>query len=197
MRATLQGAQTVIIIEGPDLVGKTTLARDLQETLAVLGHAHTYCHFSKLPIGFDRYWHYLPWIQPDVVMDRFYISRQAYARACHNQLELTPFEIELLDGKCAQACAYIVVCVASDDFIREQYATVEGRNEMYTVDRVVQSNREYKQIIDSREMRFHDVIDVSTGQWPSFFVDDILKEYLNRRAEYDQLARRKPSALLS
>lgn len=66
----------MIILEGPDRVGKTTLAHKLTE--AIKG---TYVHFSRLPDSFHRYFDYLPYIKPLNVLDRFHMSEPVYASA--------------------------------------------------------------------------------------------------------------------
>jgi len=83
----------MIIIDGPDHVGKTTLAKALANVLPI-----TYRHLSKLHNRFDPYWDYVPMMDRCVLMDRFYDSRTAYGIALQNQLPLDTFHMDLLDA---------------------------------------------------------------------------------------------------
>lgn len=184
----------MLIIEGPDLVGKTTLALALQKELANRRYCHIYSHFTRLPATFDQYWDYLPHIRADVVQDRFHMSRQAYGRQFHEQKLMSSEELRLIDSKLRQVGAMTVVCVSTSDTFLEQQYLKKDRDEMYKLDGILGVNAKYRNIIDTREMDFDIVVDASKN-WPTSYLNAILHLYLCRRKEIHELQQRKAPAL--
>jgi len=64
----------MIILEGPDNVGKTVAAKKL---VGMVPGGH-YVHYSKPPDGFDYWFDYLKDLNPGVVLDRFHLGAIAY-----------------------------------------------------------------------------------------------------------------------
>jgi len=181
----------MLIIEGPDLVGKTTLALKLQAELAARRYRHVYAHFTRLPVAFDKYWDYLPFIQRNVVQDRFYMSRIVYGRVFRNQELCTKLELRMLDGRISEVGGMTVVVTADDNFIRQQYAK-KDRDEMYKLDGILKVNHEYARIIENDEMQYDIRINVEdvTG-WPSTYTQQILEEYTGRQEEINAIISRR------
>jgi len=180
----------MIVVEGTDLLGKTTLCHELVKRLNAAEMPHIYQHFSKLPECFDWAAHYFPFMTRMVVMDRFYMSRQAYGRTFENQYVLTDEEYRILDAALRLVGGFTIVCVADDDeFIRLQYADLPtSRQEVYPLDGIVKVNGEFKRIVDSNpwDYDFDYVIPVGKAGWPSDHTKDIVERYLERQVAITQ-----------
>jgi GTPase SAR1 family protein len=136
----------MIIIEGPDGVGKTTLAKKL------LGHlmSHVYAHFTRLPPGFDYYWGYVDRMSRYVVQDRFHMSEVAYAEARGDDLRVDPETYRLLDGRLRLLGAYTVLVTATEDLVRERWDPTQ----MYDVERTLSACRVFNRIASDNR---HDI----------------------------------------
>lgn len=131
----------MIVIEGPDHVGKTHLAHELIRRLNARGYPHIYQHLSKLPESFHYFRDYLPLINKNVVMDRFLPSRQAYGKVFDNQRMLDDDEFKLMDA-CLRLVGAVTVLVTADPvWLREHFGE---KDEMYEVGPVLQVNDVYK-----------------------------------------------------
>lgn len=172
----------MIIVEGTDLLGKTTLCEKLVKDLNARDHSHVYSHLSKLPESFDHVQGYLPLCNRNVVYDRFYLSRQAYGGALKNQRVMTPEELHWLDGYTRLFGSYTVLVVSTEYFIRQQFAA-KDRDEMYDVDSIVAVNEEYLGLTDHADF----LITASDVQWPSHFCSHIIDNYLKRREVVDEM----------
>jgi len=186
----------MIIIEGTDLLGKTTLARELLTWLHRCGFPHVYCHFTKLSIGFDRYWHYLPWINRYSVTDRFYMSRVAYGRALNNQDVCTHTEMKMLDAHVALVGGLTAVCVANDDMWLYNRCKSNPKIEMYNADEIVAVNRQFKDLLESNELSYDVVIRVEEDNWPAVHAGKIQSAYLTKQDQLSDVYDRRPSASL-
>lgn len=172
----------MIIVEGTDLLGKTTLCNQLVRSLNAAGHSHVYSHLSKLPDSFDHVRGYLPLCARNIVYDRFYLSRQAYGGALNNQTVLKPEEIHWLDGYTRLFGTYTVLVVAAEQFVREQYGR-KDRDEMYDLESIIAVNEEYEKLHAHADL----VITASELQWPSSRAPYIIDQYLRRREVVDGL----------
>lgn len=179
----------ILIVEGPDLVGKTTLALECQKVLARRRYPHIYSHFTRLPVAFDRYWDYLPHVRRTVVQDRFHMSRQAYGRQFLEQERMNDIELKLLQSAIWQVGGFTVVCVArTDEFLKTQFAN-KDREEMYKVDGILGVNRKYVDIIQSREFDI-DLVMYAEDGWPSERAEEVVDKYLARQQELDDVLSR-------
>ena len=166
----------MIIVEGPDFVGKTTLCRKLTGILGGHGVPAVYQHFTRLPSCWDYYWDYLPYIQRTTVMDRFHLSEWAYAHARGEVSPLTPEKMALLGARLTDAGAVVVVVTATEDRLKHEHA-VQGDDEMYRLETILRANTWYRSHVTGRRP-MHDLhYELTAGcPYPSgcdAFVDDI------------------------
>lgn len=133
----------MLIVEGTDLVGKTTLCKkivdDLNARSDVPYRPYVYRHFTRLPEYWDYYWDYLPHIDVGVVMDRFHLSAQAYGRAIDGGEHINPTNMRLLRAQLALRCSFVVLVLAKESLIRERHAKREA-DEMFSVQQVIEAN---------------------------------------------------------
>lgn len=98
-----------IIIDGNDGVGKSTLAKQLQEDLGI----KSYIHLSgKDPRNFSFYAAMLQ--KEDVIFDRSFMDEPIYAEVLNRKPELTPLEVELLHSYLYKK-GFIVIIVVSNN----------------------------------------------------------------------------------
>ena len=189
----------MIIVEGTDLIGKTTLCEALVKGLNSLGCPHIYAHFTKLPATFQRVWHYKPFINRFVVRDRFYMSRMAYGMAFDNQPLLNETDYRTLDAWCRLVGAYHVVVLADDETIEQQWDAKQGEGEMYDLDGIKRVNKLFRDFVQEPaiagvyRMDIDNVISTrcSGGNWPSnkHTVQNILDDYCARQRDLSMIAR--------
>ena len=131
----------MIIVEGTDLVGKTTVANQL-----VLRAAGTlnYKHYSRLPDDWDYYYDYLNDIHCRSVLDRFHMSEiaYAYARGEKPDVRQNPWWYNAIDRQCIAAGGMTVIITADEDLIRSRW----GREEMYDIETVLRANEAFMKI---------------------------------------------------
>ena len=117
----------MIILEGADGVGKTTLAKKLESELGL-----TYRHLSRLPDQFHRYWDYLPLMNKRFICDRLWLSEYAY---CYARDESVDEKYRrLLIAQQSLLGAYTVV-ITRDSELRYQ-----DKDEMYNKQIITRAN---------------------------------------------------------
>ncbi len=144
----------MIVLEGADCVGKTTLAQELFRRIPIesAGQFNPMVrHFTKPPEHFNRYWGYRNCIQRDVILDRFHMSQIAYREAERATHDLDPFRYQLLDAEILKAGGVVVVITASDETIQHRWGSAPPeRQEMYTLEHVLKVNTEFQYILTSQ-----------------------------------------------
>lgn len=197
----------MLIIEGPDLVGKTTLCKKLVELLP----GHIYSHLTRLPDEFDRYWGYVERMSPGVVQDRFHMSEICYAtmRGDLDKSQLDPETYRLVDAKLRLLGAMTVVVFGSNELMHERLWDKELRQgEMYRATQIENVNRIFRDLVQKNgtcppELTHYEVdCDLWIECTPArpYVTDDlvmgIVYRYLGRRSKHTSLgARRGPLSL--
>lgn len=137
----------MLILEGPDLVGKTTLANKLVKDQWMKSEGMVYRHLSRMPAGFRFPQQYGELVGRKTVYDRFHMSEPCYAYARGEQgSALDPEMYRLVDGWLRGLGAYIVVITADEELIRERYAK-RAAEEMYPVDFVLKANQAFIEMV--------------------------------------------------
>ena len=182
----------MLIVEGPDGVGKTTLCRSLLEKLP----GHVYAHFSRLPPDFDYYWGYLDRASRRVVQDRFHMSEVAYAIARGEQPRIDPETYRLVDARLRQLGAYTVLVTADQGLIESRWDPTQ----MYDLYRTLSAARQFDLIADHHsdwrpdfDCHFH--CTETTPHVTQVAADRILNEYRRRQDRIDALAGGRPPSL--
>lgn len=129
----------MLILEGSDLVGKTTLAKKLLEHKWMRENGYVFKAFSKTPPGFHHLHDHLANAVRKSVQDRFHMSNVAYRHATGEQQNTCPEEYRQVDGSLRAWGAFTVVVTADDELLRERYAEL-GAREMYPLEIVLRAN---------------------------------------------------------
>ena len=109
----------VIILEGPDGAGKTTLAERLREANPWGGATPQIIHEGPPPAGVDLLTYYtellLAYLAADapVILDRFHMGETVYGPTCRGGTTLTDRGRVLLDRVCRAAGVLTVLCLPS------------------------------------------------------------------------------------
>lgn len=177
----------MLIIEGADLVGKTTLAHKLVKEL----DGHVYKHFSRLPESFDYFWGYVENAVTHSVQDRFHMSEVPYALCRGEEPRVRNYEMLSAYLRC-HCCAFTVVLYAEDRLIEERYV---AEREMYDLSQVLSANRWFYDVDAGKfDMRFHYRKD--RKQWPDDEdIELILRRYRERLSAFELEWTRRPSWL--
>lgn len=143
----------MLVLEGADGLGKTAFAHaclkyvwSTKENPPVI-----YQHFDRPPPQFDHYRHYLPYVTPYTVMDRFHIGELVYGTAFRGGSRVTSDRLRLLDAHLALVGSYVVCFVAGS--LNAQGAlyrrSCDERPEMYKLDGVLKVHALYEKLMHS------------------------------------------------
>lgn len=183
----------MLIIDGTDLVGKTTLQQKLVSCLASYGPWIS-AHFTRLPVGWKHPVSYFPRMSRYIVQDRFHMSELAYAFACGRETDLTAFGYNQVDAKLRQLGGFTVVITASDEFLESQWAP-HNRDEMYDLTTIKRANEAFGKLA-SNDWKDYNIdcdlnIHVQKGsEFPSSrrdVVDRIIERYMERQDQLDAI----------
>lgn len=184
----------MLIVEGPDGVGKTTLCEKL---LAVLP-THVYAHFTRLPPGFDHPWDYLARTSRRVVQDRFHLSEPAYAeaRGDADRLLLTPELYRLVDARLRQLGGVTVLLTADDALVRSRW----DASQMFDVGRTLLASRAYRRLLAGQtpyrpDLDLHYHLTTERPYVTDDQVDEVLGLYRRRQSALDETLSRRPASL--
>ena len=128
----------MIILEGPDCVGKTTLANNLFEHSDLQDAGYIYAHFTRLPRGFRSPKYYLERMSQRVIQDRFHISELVYCKFNGKHSIVSQEGHDEVNEKLKGSS--IVVLTADEQLLVERF---ESEREMYSVETVLEANNRY------------------------------------------------------
>lgn len=185
----------MIIIEGSDLVGKTTLCGALVKRLRREGLI--YSHFTRLPDEFNRYWGYIERMSSRIVQDRFHMSEPVYAKMRGDQTKLTHQMYRLIDAKTRLLGTVNVVVTAEDDLIKSRWR--EG--EMYKIEQVYHANSLFKKCVMNEMDGYVMDVDIHIGctvekPYPDTLdIERIAALWMGRQMELHDVLRTRPAFL--
>jgi len=177
----------MIIIEGSDQVGKTTLAKKLSKRISaeLYGNdAHferVYRHLSRPPADFDHLVGYIERVGP-VVWDRFHLGAIAYGKLTKNGGCPTPKQMLWVQRYLRWQGAIVLVIHADRWWLKEQLDST--RTEMYKEDTILDVNDIFRMIAKSsnHEEPYADLEhDITDGNWPDDkMIDDLIQMWRER-----------------
>lgn len=186
----------MILIEGPDGVGKTTLAKKLVEILNKKNCPVVYRHNTRFPKCFNTVVNCKQQFEPNVVMDRSYPSRFCYGNTFKDQPPVSEYEFQYLNS-CVRATPGIIIYIVATEKYLE--ATFGNKEELYAgeLEKIIQVNEEYKKLalgrngcdfyveVDITEMSFEGKPVFSYPTSENIFLTNVTNYYLNLRDTVD------------
>lgn len=168
----------MIVLEGPDLVGKSSIANALfqNEVLQELGYI--IAHFSRLPVGWRWEW-YADRASTRLIQDRFHMSEMMYAKLNGKDPCMTPEQYRIVQETLVDWYdLFTVVITASEDLIAERY-TPRAAEEMFSLEQILDVNNAYIEAVNDPmyQVNKHIHVDV-TNPNALDHVECILKSYL-------------------
>lgn len=168
----------MLILEGPDHVGKTTFAKLLVSFAVDAGIPAYYAHMTRPPKGFDFYSHYVDRMSAFAVQDRFHLGARVY----HSN-ELPDERLRMLNARLTLMGSMTVVMFQDNEAeyecrLREQ-PKIEG--EMFPIARLMEVNRIFGAI--AKNPSFHgvdEVLDVSFYFPGAVHAQRIVREWKKR-----------------
>jgi len=151
----------MLVVEGTDLVGKTTLCRALLERLNTGkvggGRPWSYAHLGALPREWDYVTDYVQRTNPRVVQDRWFHSELAYGPVVRSGSKLGAREWRLADAWFRLMGGFTIVVTASDDALRRRYERC-ARSQLFTADQIVAVNERFRALCENNAGSFADVV---------------------------------------
>jgi thymidylate kinase len=179
----------MLIVEGTDCVGKTTLAQKLVRELASDGYV--YAHFTRLPEGFDYCGNYISRASRRIVQDRYHMSQWAYCVARKEPMDekLTAEKYRIVDAHLRMLGGYTVIVMAHESLIRRRFQELHGR-EMYDVEQILEAQRAFEFVITTRAVDYDVIIrcDMDKPYPTGEDVEKILANYRRRQSEQQKIA---------
>ena len=153
----------MLVIEGPDHVGKTTSAM-----VAARSSGWAYRHLSKPHAEWD-YWHdYLNMVQPSIIQDRFHLGAVVYGLVCGLH-EVGAHTMEsLFDLHRILTKRGVVTCImyAEEDSWLRDHLQRKMKEEMYDSEVIVEANRVFR-LLTQRGQWCDFCWPVDVNGWPS------------------------------
>jgi len=140
----------MLILEGPDLIGKTTLAQRLLKDTRLTSSGYVYGHLGLLPDGWELT-QYLNLAQTWLVQDRFHLSEIVYRAMDGGETLFTPELFRLLEGALRLYGAFTVVITAEEDVLHNRWG--QRPEELISLTQIKRLNRLYLDVMtDGGEM---------------------------------------------
>lgn len=132
----------MIILEGPDLVGKTTLAH----AICHADQRNKYEHLSRHGADWHYLYSYLPLIRANNVFDRFHISEPVYSEVRGEKTPLESGWAIAITREAIKVGCLTVIMTATPELIERRYIEniKNGRFEMYTLAQILQANELFR-----------------------------------------------------
>jgi len=178
----------MLIIEGSDLVGKTTLIKALCDETIKRGFPMIPQHFGLLPDNWNFFVDYIGYINSRTVMDRFIMSEVVYGETLRCGCRIDPGYFRALQSILNQSHSMTVIVAAESEFfkehVRKQY---QHRNEVFKEEQICEVNDAFINVLENGCLNEYTLsydighIVNSNRDFPSSnleFVEEIVEIYL-------------------
>lgn len=121
----------MVIVEGPDRVGKTTFAKQLATELQ-----YQYHHYGLLPESFQSPNDYIYDMQRDKVFDRFHISELVYSKIRNEPCKIAESHMK----KIHEASNFTLVVITCEDcYLEDRLSKI--KDSLYDTKQVMRANQ--------------------------------------------------------
>ena len=131
----------MLIIEGPDCVGKTTVAKALAPQLELM-----YSHFGLLPNSWEFPGDHIECASSKLCQDRYHMSEIVYTTKLQRMPRLHPEQYRLIDAYIRTLAGVTVIITCDDCLIEERF---RQEHEEFEVADVLRINRAYQTIVNN------------------------------------------------
>lgn len=176
----------MLIIEGPDCAGKTTLAKKF---VNLLGRylPYIYQHLSRLPKGWSLH-EYFDLIYLCRVQDRFHISEPLYAqmRGDTSLFQFGDAFQKAIEARLASVGALTVILLPSDSCIKNLWKP----DQMYTLDQTLHIAALYREYAWNKANLQTTMVYAFNSEFPAEnhqFMDEVIGRYLLQREVYGKV----------
>lgn len=145
----------MLVIEGPDMVGKTTLADKIRKTMYKMGHPAAAMKFGMESKGIMSVDYLRDRIHRWTVCDRMHASEVIYAMARGDRPRLAPGDCAAVDGIIAAHSGMMVVIVAKPNAYDRLIALHHKRGEDYSIATCRHVNAMYRQLANEGGVGTH------------------------------------------
>lgn len=161
----------MIVVEGSDLVGKSTLCVELAARIG-----RPIQHWGPLPQEFDYFESYVRAIGP-YVYDRFILSELVYSAIARGHFKLQHWN--LLQALMLAQGAVVIIMTQDDDTLRARYK----RPEMFKLDLIQEVNLTYHNITRMHAFRGLNVhYDYHIRNYDEEFIERVVRDWQARQA---------------
>jgi hypothetical protein len=162
---------TMLIIEGPDNLGKTTAAKRIVELIT--DWPVYYAHMSRPNQTFDFFHHYKSMMSPYAVQDRFHLGSLVWHEGIMYQSKLRIIEAWLqLQG------SLTIIFYSGNRAWYLNRLNESQKDEMFNIDEIMEANEQYIKMMDGsheEEPRYDFAFDVGSFGFPK---DHVLEYWI-------------------
>jgi len=175
----------MLIIEGSDCLGKTTLANSILKRIQELGEVATIRHLGRPDATFDFYTDYFPMIEPSVIQDRFHLGALAY----HDNV-MTANQLRIIEGWIYSHGGFIILMYAGNFQKYKIRIKNDPRGNLLKVPILEEANKRFYELVHYNKKV---IIDFSWDLYDSkgeeqymnqYLINELTEKWLQRRKEY-------------
>ncbi|RJR13370.1 hypothetical protein C4588_01010 [Candidatus Parcubacteria bacterium] len=171
----------MLVIEGADKLGKTTLAHSICKRLREMNFVPRYAHMSRPPDDFDFLRDYLGMVDLFTIQDRFYFGEWAYGT---NRVGIGTQRFQALQWYTLVHGGLVILALADDDFLIHMWNT-DQREEMFSCNKVLEANKRFKMLRDLGYVHIDYIIYHEKGKkFPGIstrHLNQIVEDYIERQ----------------
>ena len=142
----------MLLIEGPDMVGKTTLAHAIVAELAKRGKPASYMKFGMESRGKMSYEYLKNRINPWTVCDRMHWSESIYAIATGEVPSLSGTAMAAVERRMDQIAGMLVVLIGGIPDYAQFTKGIHTRGEDFNIETCVTVNSMYREVCDTGKL---------------------------------------------
>jgi hypothetical protein len=185
----------MLIVEGADLVGKSTFCEAAARVLADRGLLHDLHHDDRPEPGDDYYHRYRSRRYVFSLWDRYHLGELAYRAFDDRPSTITPLAFDLAEAGVRECCGFVIVITAEEETLRQRFA-LGKKKELYDLERILKVNERYMEIVRSsgrtltlRGKDYHPRVDYWIYDAAGADVERVVEIYARQLREYGELTR--------
>lgn len=168
----------MIVVEGSDLLGKTTASKTMVKIARSMGHMALYAHMSRPPESFKfSVPEYAALMNPFFIYDRFHYGATVWHKDCMDDcvFQIIHSKIRAIGGLC------VVLFTSDEDWYSSALVKDDKSHLHFSVGDLLVANRQYKSGFRKESDFFFDIKD---GQFPTENrLYGIVEQWLLRRMD--------------